>query len=57
MKPQVISRTRTVPEVATLLGVSGRTVQRRIADGSIRSIRLGRLIRVSEEEVARLLDT
>lgn len=57
MKSHVTSRTHTVPEVATLLRVSDRTVKRRVADGSIRSIRLGRLVRVSEKEVARLLDS
>jgi excisionase family DNA binding protein len=31
----------TIPEVATQLGVSRRTVQRRIASGELRAIKLG----------------
>lgn len=47
----------TIAEVARLLAISRSTVKRRVADGSIRSIRLGRLVRVSEKEVARLIDS
>lgn len=46
----------TKAEVATALGVSEKTVRRRIADGSIRAIRLGRAVRVPNVEVERLLN-
>jgi excisionase family DNA binding protein len=47
---------RTLPQVADLLGVSRSTIKRRVADGSIRVIRIGRLVRVPAREIDRLLD-
>jgi len=44
----------TVDDVAAYLRVSTKTVRRQIAAGHISAIRLGRLIRVSPEEVMRL---
>lgn len=44
----------TVDDVAAYLRVSTKTVRRQIAAGHISAIRIGRLIRVSPEEVMRL---
>ena len=41
--------------VADLLGCSERTVRRRIADGTMASVRIGGLRRVSEHELERLI--
>ncbi len=41
--------------VAELLGVSKRTIERRIADGSIRALKLGRVVRIPASELERLL--
>ena len=43
-----------VDEVAAYLRLSTKTVRRQIAAGRISAIRIGRLIRVSAEEVMRL---
>jgi excisionase family DNA binding protein len=45
----------SIPEAAGKLGVSQRTVERRIADGSLRVVRLGRRVLVPQTEVDRLL--
>lgn len=46
----------TRQEVATTLGISLRTVDRRIGDGTIRTIRLGgRAVRITDDEVQRIL--
>ena len=45
----------TVCEVAALLGVNHKTVRAEIAAGRIKSIPLGRLIRIPRAEVLRLL--
>lgn len=44
----------TVDEVAAYLRVSTKTVRRQIASGHISAIRIGRSIRVSPDELARL---
>jgi len=44
----------TVDDVAAYLRVSTKTVRRQIAAGHISAIRIGRLIRVSAEELMRL---
>ena len=44
----------TVDDVAAYLRVSTKTVRRQIAAGHISAIRIGRLIRVSPEELMRL---
>ncbi|MFD1767658.1 helix-turn-helix domain-containing protein [Sphingorhabdus buctiana] len=44
----------TVDDIAAYLRVSTKTVRRQIAAGHISAIRIGRLIRVSAEELMRL---
>ncbi len=51
-----MSVTVSVPEAAVLLGVSERTVWRRIKDGRLRSTRDGRLVRVEVERPRRVTD-
>jgi excisionase family DNA binding protein len=46
-------RLLTVGEAAIELGVSARTVQRRIAAGALRAFKDGRLVRVDRLELAR----
>jgi excisionase family DNA binding protein len=46
------SRWLTVTELAERHNVSTKTVRRRIADGELHAHRLGRLLRVSEEDLA-----
>ncbi len=41
----------SLAEAAEVLGVSVKTIRRRIADGSIRGYRVGRLIRVNKEDL------
>ena len=41
----------TQGDAADMLGVSVDTIRRRIADGSIRGFRVGRAVRVCEEDV------
>lgn len=45
----------TVAQFAERLGVSERTLHRRIADGTVRVLKLGRLVRIHPSELARLL--
>lgn len=45
----------TVPQVAELLCISERQVKRLVAAGSLRSIRIGRLVRVMPAEVWRFI--
>ncbi|MGH7105079.1 MAG: helix-turn-helix domain-containing protein [Acetobacteraceae bacterium] len=42
-------------ELAQILKVSPSTVARRLADGTIRSVKIGRLRRIPPTEVERLL--
>lgn len=49
-------RVKTEAEVASIFGVSTRTVRRRIRDGSIRAVRLGGAVRIPDEEVERILN-
>ncbi len=44
----------TIDQVALQLQLSASTVRRRIKDGTIRVVRLGRLVRVAPSEIARL---
>lgn len=46
----------TPQQVADFLGASLRTIQRRIADHSIRTLKLGRIVRIPASEIGRLLD-
>lgn len=43
-------------QVADLLGVSVKTVSRRIADGEIRASRIGRLLRIAAPDVHRYVE-
>jgi excisionase family DNA binding protein len=45
-----------VPAVARQLDVSEKTVRRLIARGELRAHRIGRLLRISEEELGRFID-
>ncbi len=48
----------TIEAVAVMLGVSARTVRRRVRDGAIRKAPLGgRLVRIPDSEIERLLTT
>ncbi|MGB3373909.1 MAG: helix-turn-helix domain-containing protein [Microbacterium sp.] len=40
---------------AESLGVSAKTIRRRISDGTVRGFRVGRLIRVDLDELRRVL--
>lgn len=42
-------------EVSMLLGISGQSLRRAIADGKIKTVRVGRFLRIPAEEVDRLL--
>ncbi|HEU5214913.1 MAG TPA: helix-turn-helix domain-containing protein [Gaiellaceae bacterium] len=46
----------TISEVASALRVSYETIRRRVSDGTIHSVTLGRVIRVPASELDRLLD-
>jgi len=43
-------------QVAERLGVSVKTVSRRIADGELRAARIGRLIRIAAADVQRYVE-
>ena len=46
-----------VEEVASLLGLSALTIYRRIKDNTIKSVRIGRSIRIPSSEVKRLTES
>ena len=46
----------SIDAAANLLGVSRRTIERRVSDGSIRALKLGRVVRIPVSELHRLLD-
>lgn len=46
----------SVPEAARMLGVSERTMNARVADGSVRAFRLGKLVRISRKELERIME-
>jgi excisionase family DNA binding protein len=48
-------RLHTIDETAELLNVSPRTVRRLIEAGALRAHRIGRLIRISDEDIAAFL--
>ncbi|MEV4902488.1 helix-turn-helix domain-containing protein [Citricoccus sp. NPDC055426] len=41
----------SLTKAAEMFGVSTKTIRRRIADGTVRGYRIGRLIRVDVEEI------
>ena len=45
----------TIPQFAARLGMSVSTLQRRIADKTVRVLKLGRLVRIHPSELSRLL--
>lgn len=47
----------TVGEVAEMIGVSSRTIYKLVANGELRSFRIGRSVRVRAEDVDRLAVT
>jgi excisionase family DNA binding protein len=55
-KLQAITKLHTVDELADLWDVSSRTVQRLIKSGALRAHRIGRLVRISDADVAAFLD-
>ena len=46
----------TTGEVAAALRVTSQTVRSRVADGTLRAVRLGGVIRIPASEVSRLLE-
>jgi excisionase family DNA binding protein len=55
MRGRPVSQLHTMKEVAEILGLSTRSVQRLVATGALRVHRLGRAVRVSDSDVALLL--
>jgi excisionase family DNA binding protein len=51
----VTRQTADVCEAATLLGCSTETVRRRVRDGTIPSVKIGRKVLISKEVLHRLL--
>ncbi len=51
--PEPQAQWLSVQEAAALLNVSRDTIRRRLADGSIPAMRLGRLIRINPADLAR----
>jgi len=45
----------TIKEAAKRLSVSTKTITRRIADGTIQTVKLGKAIRISEDDLANAL--
>jgi excisionase family DNA binding protein len=50
-----VTRLRTIDETAELLNVSPRTVRRLIEAGALRAHWIGRLVRISDEDIAAFL--
>jgi excisionase family DNA binding protein len=48
---------RTIDERAELWQVSPRTIQRLIKSGALRASRIGRLVRISDEDAEDFLDS
>jgi excisionase family DNA binding protein len=49
-QPSTPSRFLRKHEVAARLGVSVDTVERRIKDGSLKAVRIGRAVRIAEQD-------
>jgi excisionase family DNA binding protein len=59
MSPSAIATRRlvSIADTAEILGVSAKTVRRRIASGELDAVRLGRrTIRVKTESIDRMID-
>ncbi len=52
-----VGKLHTIPETAEMLQTSERTVQRLIASGKLRARYIGRLVRISDADIAALLDS
>jgi excisionase family DNA binding protein len=50
-----VGKLHTMEEVAEILGLSKRSVQRLVATGALRVHRLGRAVRISDSDIAILL--
>jgi excisionase family DNA binding protein len=55
MRGRSVNKLRTMDEVAEILGLSKRSVQRLVATGALRVHRLGRAVRISDSDLAALL--
>lgn len=49
-----LKRYHPLSHVAEAFGVHERTIRRAIAEGRIQAVRVGRQIRISEDEIAKL---
>lgn len=54
--PPISDPLLTSQQVADFLGASLRTIQRRIADGTIRPVKLGGIVRIPASEITRIMD-
>lgn len=55
-EPATLPRLLTVPQAAEALSVCERTVWRWIEAGEIETYRLGRTVRIAEDELVRFLE-
>jgi len=55
-KTPVEPLTYSIPEAATALGISKEALWRRVWEGSVPSIRLGRRVVISKRAVSRIID-
>ena len=55
IRERPIGKLHTMAEVAEILGLSKRSVQRLVATGALRVHRLGRAVRVADSDIAMLL--
>lgn len=55
MKKQTPPQFYTVEEVAEALGISARTVRRRVAEGALHVHRIGRSLRISADDFRAFL--
>ncbi len=53
---QLVGKLRTIAEFADLWGISPRTVQRLIKSRALRAHRIGRLVRISDDDAAAFLN-
>lgn len=49
------SQLRPYEYAASILGISMPTLRRRVADGTIRVVRIGSLVRISDHEIERVI--
>jgi excisionase family DNA binding protein len=50
-----VTKLRTIDETAELFGTSSRSVRRLIASGALPAIRLGRCVRIADDDIAAFL--